>query len=421
MAPLRTRSGTTLTEVLMSLMIMSIGIVLVATLFPVSTMRALEANRATNSTIARHVADALTDVDPQFIHNPDGKFPDPNPLNLLAPDATLYNTAFLGTIYLVDPLGWQSLNQDNPQPPLPLVSPRDFFGNNPPSSVTVTPPRRFTGASMIPYFLPAPATNPVRITPYPTTAGTPELANAVARAGQIVTQPDNWKLVTEAQGTATGSSILSLTLDSDGDLSSIDPTIFTSPYPSSVYRAVIFSVDGSQSEVRTLSGISPPGVGWGADAPLPTRFEGGNIGKVRIEVSDEIYTWMLSVRKRVNGSTNVDVVVFFKRAITDQQEQLYATPFQPNTDNKVTVTFTSEPTLKRGGYIFDAANGLWYRIAKIENETGYSADLLLDETIKQRNYVDSNSNGIWDAGEPLGGAILHPQVVNVFPLQSKEP
>jgi hypothetical protein len=142
------------------------------------------------------------------------------------------------------------------------------------------------------------------------------------------------------------------------------------------------------------------------------------------------------VRKRLNGKTDVDVVVFFKRAIADLQEQVYDAAFRPNStvfsnpDNRVTVNFTTtEPVLKRGGYIFDTANGLWYRIAKIENETGSSADLLLDETIKQANTEDLNGNGTLDAGEDTngdtviqrGGAILHPQVVNVFPLQIKEP
>jgi type II secretory pathway pseudopilin PulG len=453
----RERSGTTLTEVLMSLMIMSIGIVLVATLFPVSTMRALDANRATNSTIARHVAEALTDIDPLFVHDPDGTFPDLGPGS---PAQTSYNDASYGriynfsppsfpkpptlavpyqgvfgvTTYIVDPLGWQTINQDSPMaapsgvPVVPFTT-RDYFGNSWPTTVTLSMPRRYNGASLFPFIAGT-------ISPYPSVTSPAEISAAVIRASRLVTQPDNWKLVTETQGTATGSSIVSVILDSDADLSSVDPAVVSAAFPSSVYRAVIFNIDGSQSEVRYLTGISSPGITWGIDAPLPSRFEGGNIGKVRVEVSDEIYTWMLSVRKRLNGKTDVDVVVFFKRAIADLQEQVYDAAFRPNStvfsnpDNRVTVNFTTtEPVLKRGGYIFDTANGLWYRIAKIENETGSSADLLLDETIKQANTEDLNGNGTLDAGEDTngdtviqrGGAILHPQVVNVFPLQIKEP
>ena len=44
------RAGTTLTEVLMSLLIMSIGVMQVATLFPIAALRTLEANKQTNTT-----------------------------------------------------------------------------------------------------------------------------------------------------------------------------------------------------------------------------------------------------------------------------------------------------------------------------------------------------------------------------------
>lgn len=481
MAPLRTRSGTTLTEVLMSLMIMSIGIVLVATLFPVSTMRALEANRSTNSTIARFVAEALIDVDPLFVHDPDGTFPNLGVGG--SPGETSYNTSFAGTNYLVDPLGWQTFNQTTPAVapfglPVPFSN-RDYFGSSPPVGVTLPMLRRYTGASMFP-------------NPYPAPTAINDINSAVVRASQLVTQPDNWKLVTEDLASVTGSSVV---LNSDADLSSIKVSLNSGVF----YRIVLFDVAGVQSQVRMVTdidiannrviwteddngngtldptedtngngvldggedldsdGVLDPGEDWNQngiidDYPLPSSFI---VARARVEVSDDIYTWMLSVRKRrvyddidfnrngivdpgdvdwngnglididrVNVKPNVDVVVFFRRAITDLQEQVYEANFQPNADNRVVVSFISpmpEPTLKRGGYVFDTMNALWFRIAKIENETAYSADLLLDESIKQVNYVDANGNGVWNAGELRGGAILHPQVVNVFPLQIKEP
>ncbi len=100
------RVGTTLTEVLMSLMIMSIGIVGVATLFPIATMRTLEANKQTVSTVARFNAEPAIDtfVDglgrPALVHDPDGTWPPP-----AGPDATPYNgIAFRGKNYFVDPM-----------------------------------------------------------------------------------------------------------------------------------------------------------------------------------------------------------------------------------------------------------------------------------------------------------------------------
>ena len=66
------RTGMTLMEVLISCAIMTIGIVMVATVFPLATLRVLEASKQTNSTITRYSAEALLDVDPYFVNNPDG-------------------------------------------------------------------------------------------------------------------------------------------------------------------------------------------------------------------------------------------------------------------------------------------------------------------------------------------------------------
>ena len=89
--------------------------------------------------------------------------------------------------------------------------------------------------------------------------------------------------------------------------------------------------------------------------------------------------------------------------------------------------------MKRGGYVFDTANGFWYRIRASQNETytpgspGYTTvQLVLDEAIKGNNNLqDWNGNAVQDPSEaPIvysGGAILHPNVANVFPLESKEP
>ena len=511
------RAGTSLTEVLMSLMIMSIGVVSVATLFPISALRTLEANKQTNSTIARFTAEALIDVDPQFVHNPDGYFPWPPfpAASATAPDQTPYSNAFQGQNYLVDPIGWQGFNEDPAMPGMPLqpspliapppagISPRDWFGNNIfalPAGSALTPlPRRYTGASLFPFNGASP--------PYPYPATAAELITFKARAAALVAQPDNWKVVGEGQfvdsvptGVTTG--ITGVALDGDTDLSSVNPAT------GSIYRAVIYDVDGNHSEVR--SGITATynttnnawEVTW--PTPLPTRFNSPiagalpNIGKVRIEVADQIYTWMLSVRKRSNGLTGVDVVVFFKRNFDPNNERVFDAEFrkyklwrdakndydgslalrkpgvagpgaagdddgingvddvgeigypgiysieQDVLNGTVTIKVPSvatddeRPKLRRGSYIYDTKNGLWYRIRAVQNEqfgVGPGSnedwvDVVLDESIRLNSTEDldgsgslnltgedSNGNGVIDRG----GAIVHPNVVNVFPLEIKEP
>ena len=66
------RSGVTLTEVLMSLMIMSIGISAVAVLFPISVLRSVQATQLTNAAILKRNAQALLDMRQELVFDPDG-------------------------------------------------------------------------------------------------------------------------------------------------------------------------------------------------------------------------------------------------------------------------------------------------------------------------------------------------------------
>jgi prepilin-type N-terminal cleavage/methylation domain-containing protein len=66
------RAGVTLTEVLMSLMIMSIGISAVAVLFPISVLRSVQATQLTNAAILKRNAQALLDMRQELVFDPDG-------------------------------------------------------------------------------------------------------------------------------------------------------------------------------------------------------------------------------------------------------------------------------------------------------------------------------------------------------------
>ena len=103
--PFRTsfRRGATLTEVLMSLMIMSIGVVSLATLFPISAARVLEASNLTNATVLRFNAEGVIDSFPGIIHQPDG--------TTIAPITRLY-TDESGRPLQVDPLGFWNRYRD---------------------------------------------------------------------------------------------------------------------------------------------------------------------------------------------------------------------------------------------------------------------------------------------------------------------
>lgn len=425
----------------MSLAIMGIGIVMVATIFPLSTLRVLEASKQTGSTIARFSAEPLIDVDPAFVHNPDGTFPPGGQ------DQTPYNSfAFRGQNYWVDPYGWQTHHSDagQPAPSPPNNALRDFVGGTVTgSSVTAPIPRRYNGATMF---------SSAGVDPYP--ANPADSTLALARALQLTSQPDNWNVITE--GLAVSATpipgITTVDLDLEADLSPVNVG------PGTAYRAVIFDIDGTRSEIRDLTS-NPTGQTLAWTTPLPTWFETSpsgaspNVGRVRVEVMNTVFTWALSVRKRSSGPANVDVVVFFKRSFQPEHELVYDAVLQRYTkgadgawgvagvdDNKngstdeyaeagypgsddqpntiVTLDYTAssnagnrDPTLRRGGWLYDTLNGLWYRIQAVQNQGDTTADLVLDRFIQRDNTVGANQ----------GGVIINPSVVNVFPLEIKEP
>lgn len=57
------RTGTTLTEVLVSILVMSIGIVSLTSIFPLSLSRSIRAAQLTSATISRYNCDSMLDVD----------------------------------------------------------------------------------------------------------------------------------------------------------------------------------------------------------------------------------------------------------------------------------------------------------------------------------------------------------------------
>lgn len=416
------RAGTTLTEVLMSLMIMSIGIVSVATLFPISAMRTLEANKQTNSAIASFNANAAIDARPELIHNPDDGVPELLSLFSTEPPASKYTsksnlafgTDFRDRRYVVDPWGYYEM------PTVGNINTE--FGN--------------VGGTALPTF---PVTR--RVMRYKAW-----LTSAID-AAHFVSQPDSWKFVTEAALDPTGTqNALSLTLDSEADLSSVNGITGVVTTQAVLYRATIFDADGAKSETRLLS-TNPIGqqVTWAT--ALPTRvmedqngngaldpgedYDGDGVldlpSRVRIEVADQVYTWMLTVRKASTGKCAVDAVVFFKRSFDPAYEEVHTADFRvngfgpddipgtaddtPGPNYRVRVQFTGDPpAARRGGYVFDTSNGFWYRIRTVEKETSTELYLVVDEQIRANNGPVNQ-----------GGAILHPKVVNVFPLENKEP
>lgn len=98
------RTGVTLAEVLVSLGIMSLGVVLLATLFPLSVLRTIQATQLTHATITRYNVEATIDAFPQLLNASGGE-----------------------SRFVVDPAGFYRAvadSDDNPSGP----GPEDAFG-----------------------------------------------------------------------------------------------------------------------------------------------------------------------------------------------------------------------------------------------------------------------------------------------------
>ncbi|MDB4614423.1 hypothetical protein OAH18_01910 [bacterium] len=174
------------------------------------------------------------------------------------------------------------------------------------------------------------------------------------------------------------------------------------------------------------------------------------VSRVRIEVAkSRLYSWMLTVRKGTDGQAGVDVVVTFNRGVDPENEELFPATFIAQ-DNKVYVQKQAngdEPFLKKGSFIFDAANARWYRIEGFDEKPtlpallaswaygDYDYVVRVNQDIVQQAGEDLDTastggqlpNGSLDAGEDangngalnFGSAMFMPGVVEVYPLGTK--
>src|SRR5262249_42071308 len=102
------------------------------------------------------------------------------------------------------------------------------------------------------------------------------------------------------------------------------------------------------------------------------------LGKVRIELLERRYTWLLTVRQNSTTSANVDVVVFFGRTMENitTDELLYNAVFtqgstqvqvQYPTGNNSVTNLPLKPYMRRGSYVLDVNNAFWYRINNVSD------------------------------------------------------
>lgn len=423
------RGGTTLSEVLISLLVMSVGVVSLATLFPISVLRTAQATQLTNATNLRYNVEALVDTLPSLYSvgptwtsgtaysqgalvtpteltalkappvvficttagtsgafepawNYDNGATTTDPLTTPATaSACVWTTIALGN-YVVDPLGEVLVESAYRN----IAGNGDFFGNDPTlAPVPQTRARAFSGFASTP---------------------------SIPLADSVATLPDSWINRAESvQVSYNSASPPSITMT---DLTDLLPAV-SGGLP--VTRILLFDITGKISCVRQVTSTSNAGVNSQTvtfNNVLPTGF---TPVKVRVESKDRKYTWLLSIRRGFSGVSYMDVVVFFKRPFSGKDEQLYPATFTSTTDfgsdaapgiagidddnngivdflgsgapdpgeigwpgsddvprNWVVVQYDAtgdKPFVKKGGFVTDIDNLRWYQIIDVVEGDGF--------------------------------------------------
>ena len=429
------RRGVTLTEVLMSLMIMAIGVTSVMTLFPIATLRSAQATRLTNSALLKYNVEALLDARPDLIFNPDGDS---------GLDALTEHYRGADRHYIVDPLGFYSAFEYGGGGATGFGF-ASTFGNDG-SSPSGIP--RFDGGVY--------ARNPT-VDPN-TNDGLRALRLVGGKESQL---GDTWDtqfdffiedaatdLVLDGNGEIVGVRLpLDVVPDANAvalvqtSLTEIPATVPPIADPE-IHRITVFSGDGQLSQTYPLLYVDPATRqatwseltlptptdvnrdGYVENRPIPREFQ-GTIGRVLIQSKRAAdFTWMLSVRRSPDGQArNVDVVVRFGERLKLTDEYLYPylpviVPVPPVPGPAVagrnfagtavaicSLPAGSEPALKRGGYMFDVANALWYRIREFEVDETNGIFAVTLEKPASKAFV--------------GGAIFLPGIIDVYPMGSR--
>ncbi|MBX3449134.1 MAG: hypothetical protein KF777_06215 [Planctomycetaceae bacterium] len=384
-------AGSTLSEILVALLVMSIGVISVATLFPISVLRTVQATQLTQAAQLRYNFEGMLGPRPDLLNGttkwkaqtgyPVGALVVPNVPGNFYLECTsagtsgslepswrgLGNTTTDGgaewsthrlRTYIVDPLGWEERGQEmadfSVAPALGVADLRNTFGrldlSNTVLPMDVAPAgfyriARFRGGVLPPGFLDifpcvqAP-THPM---------GTLVNSDRLADARRTATLPDNWtlqadtfELVFDPTDATTRSNIvltnakteLVQTLDVNGSTASgID--FRTPPYVTvageesyMVGRMVAFDETGRRSEVRTLDTITVIGAGQEQlTFRPPLPAAGFTPARVRVETFTPRFTWMLACRRIASGATYSSLVVFYNRSFTAEDELIHPAHF----------------------------------------------------------------------------------------------
>lgn len=433
------RRGVTLTEVLISMMIMAVGVLMVMSLFPIAALRTLQATQLTNAAILRYNVEPVIAQDPDLIFDPDrdGNFDEHFRVNGRRN-------------YIIDPLGFHTFIADG----LPGIA--NTFGNDgglTPASVPGFSIPRFGGGLDV-------------------LSGSTDINALRLLATSFSSHPDGWStdidtfatgVETDGTGMIIGVQLGNLSASELANIGTSETLNTNIPFVGEVpdpeqYRIIVFDEDERISQAFALTYLtlgSVPQAFWSEDSGagsvdfngngrsdtryLPVQFN-GTVGRVLLQSRrTSEFTWMLSVRRRADltrDALSVDVVVRFKNGVDAKDEELFPANCLGRTNIiGVINNGANEPRLKKGGFAFDVVNAVWYRITSVQekpafggagdfdwNVYDYRVTLETEILALESSGADSFDDGLLNGSDVSAfGRVMFPTgVIEVYPLGSRE-
>ncbi len=428
---LESRRGATLIEILMSLMIMSIGVVSIATLFPLALRRAVQATQMTNMQILREQVLEMVSYHPELIPINDNSIHDYSiktaagvtnrSLFPYGPNSPVSLWSKSEVVRIVDPLGFYEYGDLNNNGTVDAGDDFDF-----PADVAVIGP--------IDQINPRPALHdvvaraPVRVpanwnreqaaarvplkdswvtegvTTFLPIARTDMNARNVLSVIQYPPQMDNFMqdIHNQLQYNEDYDFDNDSTFNEDGDASN-DIEV----------RLMIFDENGAGVQRRKPTYIDTAARLVNLDKPLPSNelyynLSGGNYtstsSQVRVQSFEERYTWMLTTRTLLVGTEEVrtfmDLVIFFRRDFSIASETphklLYLDtqgvknagkfrilPDQLDKPYIVLENTTPASNIGTGDWLFHYQKARWFQVREVISEG------LVDATLEGSSNADA--------------------------------
>lgn len=353
--PSRRRLGMTLTEVLMALMVMGIGLVSVITLFPLSILRSVEATKLTNATATRINAEAKIKASVSRGVTSTGGLEVINSAILNDPDRDgNVVTPHRNQNFIFDPLG-ATIGISDGRLPAMQASPGD--PNNPYYNYTVFGDGPVSGTTYLRRY----------------TFG----LNTQGAAQEFVTSPDSF--ITLFDGIA-GSAASEHRTFVPPVANATQLNFYGFPFDEYTSRRVQVTLFGStangESTMAVLPGFTTANnlVEFKRSATdpvprtIPTRF--ASLERVTVDLPEDRYSWIATVRNK-GATPSVSVAVFFRRSFSPEDEKIIDLMKMAGQHTYFVQGLNPDalpPGLKQGGWMLDLDSFRWWKIAQLKRD-----------------------------------------------------